>query len=117
MSEHTTLTAAQRSERNDEIRRHALAYAVVRVEVAEIDTLNIYQAGLTAMRRAIDALGETPEHVLVDGVSKYRVWCDHCKVWHFHGAMEEHRIAHCTDQASPYWKTGYNLALASDGSN
>ncbi len=54
----------------------------------------------------------TAEPVEVDGVTKYSVWCKHCQVWHFHGPMEGHRIAHCTDRASPYWKTGYNLALA-----
>ncbi len=54
----------------------------------------------------------TAEPVEVDGVTKYRVWCKHCEIWHFHGPMEGHRIAHCTDPASPYWKTGYNLARA-----
>ena len=60
------LSAAQRLERNEEIRRHALAYAVVRVEVGEIDTLNIYRAGLEAMRRAVLELALEPDHVLVD---------------------------------------------------
>jgi hypothetical protein len=31
---------------------------------------------------------------------------------HRHGPAEGHREAHCNDPASPYWKTGYNLALA-----
>jgi ribonuclease HII len=35
-------------------------------EVEEIDRLNIHQAGLLAMRRAIESLPEPPEHVLVD---------------------------------------------------
>ena len=40
------------------------------------------------------------------------MWCKHCKKWHRHGAAEGHREAHCNDSASPYWKTGYNLAYA-----
>ena len=32
--------------------------------------------------------------------------------WHDHGPAEGHREAHCPDQGSPYWKTGYNLAYA-----
>jgi ribonuclease HII len=38
-----------------------------RAEVAEIDALNILQATLLAMRRAVDRLGVVPDHALVDG--------------------------------------------------
>jgi ribonuclease HII len=48
------------------IREAALAWAVAFVEPEEIDRINIYWAGLLAMRRAVEALGVTPEHVLVD---------------------------------------------------
>jgi ribonuclease HII len=51
------------------IRDDARCLCVVEVQPAEIDQLNIYQAGLLAMRRALDGLAETPEHVLVDGRS------------------------------------------------
>ena len=42
------------------------ALSIGRAEVAEIDTVNIYHAGLLAMRRAVDALPVRPQHVLVD---------------------------------------------------
>jgi ribonuclease HII len=48
------------------IREQATCFAVGRAEPREIDHLNIYQAGLLAMRRAVLALRPTPEHVLVD---------------------------------------------------
>jgi ribonuclease HII len=60
------LTVARRETLGVEIRRRALAYAVVRVEVAEIDSLNIYRAGLEAMRRAVGRLASEPDYVLVD---------------------------------------------------
>ena len=51
-----------------EIREHALAWAVAYATVSEIDELNILQATLLAMRRAVLALRMTPEYVLVDGL-------------------------------------------------
>jgi len=48
------------------IRREARACAVAFVEPDEIDRLNIYWAGLLAMRKAVEALGEEPEHLLLD---------------------------------------------------
>jgi len=48
------------------IKRDALAWATGRAEVEEIDTLNIYHAGLLAMRRAVLALSHPPEYLLVD---------------------------------------------------
>lgn len=46
------------------------------------------------------------------GVTRWFVWCKHCREWHSHRPAEGHREAHCLDQSSPYWKTGYNLAFA-----
>ena len=51
----------------DEIMSCALAVNVARASVAEIDSLNILQATLLAMTRAVDGLAVGPEHVLVDG--------------------------------------------------
>ncbi|MGB7650749.1 MAG: ribonuclease HII [Gallionella sp.] len=51
-----------------EIREHAVAWAVAYATVSEIDELNILQATLLAMRRAVLALSVTPEYVLVDGL-------------------------------------------------
>lgn len=51
----------------DEIRTKALAYSLGRAEVCEIDEINILQASMLAMQRAIAQLPILPEHVLVDG--------------------------------------------------
>ena len=56
----------ERAELDELIRREARAYAVAFVEPDEIDRLNIYWAGLLAMRKAVEALGEAPEHLLID---------------------------------------------------
>ena len=61
------LLPAVRERLEREIRRCALAVGIGLVEPDEIDRINIYQAGLTACRRAIAALGVVPEFVLVDG--------------------------------------------------
>ncbi len=60
----------------------------------------------------LDAPVLTAEEVTVKGCTRWRVWCKHCGGYHFHGAAEGHREAHCNDQTSPYWKSGYNLAKA-----
>lgn len=49
-----------------EIRARALGVGIGSASVEEIDRLNVYQAGLLAMRRAVDALPVAPQHVLVD---------------------------------------------------
>ena len=51
----------------DEICDCALAWSLGRAEVEEIDRINILQASLLAMRRAVDGLPIEPERVLVDG--------------------------------------------------
>ena len=51
-----------------EIRLRAVAWSVASASVEEIDTLNILQASLLAMRRAVEALQVAPERVLVDGL-------------------------------------------------
>ncbi len=56
-----------------EIRANALAWSVARASVAEIDALNILQASLLAMRRAVESLSPQPEYVLVDG-NRLPVW-------------------------------------------
>ena len=48
------------------VKRDAIAWGVGRAEVAEVDQLNIYHAGLLAMRRAVEALALVPDFVLVD---------------------------------------------------
>lgn len=60
-----------RPERREElaqlIRERALCWALGRAEVEEIDRLNILQASLLAMQRAVSALSLMPELVMVDG--------------------------------------------------
>ncbi|HUN52254.1 MAG TPA: ribonuclease HII [Candidatus Sulfotelmatobacter sp.] len=58
------------AERRSILARRIMACAVVGIgqaDVAEIERLNILYASMLAMRRAIDALGCAPDHVLVDG--------------------------------------------------
>jgi len=50
-----------------EIQEKALAWSVARASVEEIDRINILQASLLAMSRAVEMLNVQPEHVLVDG--------------------------------------------------
>lgn len=58
-----------------QIRERALAWALGRAEVEEIDRVNILQASLLAMRRAIEALPVAPRHALVDGNRLPRLPC------------------------------------------
>lgn len=50
-----------------QIQQDARSWCIARASVAEIDQLNILQASLLAMRRAVEGLGLEPDHVLVDG--------------------------------------------------
>lgn len=62
------LSEKQRDQLAPVIRERALAWAVAYAEVEEIDRLNILQATLLAMRRAVLALDIRPQQVLVDGL-------------------------------------------------
>ncbi|MFT3821088.1 MAG: ribonuclease HII [Rubrivivax sp.] len=61
------LTALQRERLYDQIMAHALCVAIAEASAAEIDRINILQATLLAMRRAVDKLRLPPARVLVDG--------------------------------------------------
>lgn len=61
------LSEAKREALAPIIRERALAWAIGSANVHEIDKLNILQATLLAMWRAVDALKQTPEFVQVDG--------------------------------------------------
>lgn len=61
------LTPARRSALYEEIYGRAIAVAIGRADVCEIDSLNILQASLLAMTRAVKALKVSPEYALVDG--------------------------------------------------
>ena len=61
------LTALRRERLFDEIRAKALCCSIAQASVEEIDRLNILQATLLAMRRAVEGLRLKPKLVLVDG--------------------------------------------------
>jgi ribonuclease HII len=61
------LSAAKREQLFDEIRAKALCCSIAQASVEEIDELNILQATLLAMRRAVEGLRLKPAKVLVDG--------------------------------------------------
>ena len=62
------LTARRREALAEEIRVHAVAWAVASASVEEIDAINILQASLLAMRRAVLGLVPQPAMILVDGL-------------------------------------------------
>lgn len=61
------LSEKRRERLFDEIQAKALAWSLGRCEVEEIDEINILQATMVAMQRAVAGLAIQPEHVLVDG--------------------------------------------------
>jgi len=61
------LSEKKREQLAVEIKEHAYAWAIARAEVGEIDRINILQASLLAMRRAVESLRHVPTEVLVDG--------------------------------------------------
>ncbi|RZL63965.1 MAG: ribonuclease HII [Variovorax sp.] len=67
LADSKTLTALQRERLNDQILARALCCSVAHATVEEIDTHNILQATMIAMRRAVDGLRLRPAKVLVDG--------------------------------------------------
>lgn len=66
LADSKTLTAAARTRIFHAIAGNAVAWAVVSVEPGEIDRINIHQASLLAMQRAVLALAPLPDAVLVD---------------------------------------------------
>jgi ribonuclease HII len=66
LADSKTCTVQQRDRLYDEICRKSMSWAVVSVETDEIDRINIHQATLQAMRRAVLSLAPLPDAVLVD---------------------------------------------------
>jgi ribonuclease HII len=73
LADSKTLTAKQRAALAITIKQSAVAWAVASATVEEIDELNILQATLLAMSRAVRALDRRPTEVLVDGLHCPRV--------------------------------------------
>lgn len=69
------LSASRREALDELIRTRALAWAIGRAEVEEIDRLNILQASLLAMQRAVEALDPAATEALVDGNRLPRLCC------------------------------------------
>jgi ribonuclease HII len=61
------LSEAKRVRLAVEIKSHALAWSIASASVEEIDAINILQASMLAMQRAVMSLSHAPTEVLVDG--------------------------------------------------
>jgi len=61
-----TVTALERARLYDQITKAAVAWGVAAADPAEIDTINIHQASLRSMQRAVLTLAPLPDFVLVD---------------------------------------------------
>lgn len=69
------LSPRRRERLAQQIKEQATAWAIGRAEVEEIDDINILQASLLAMQRAVEALHLAPDYVLVDGNRCPRLPC------------------------------------------
>lgn len=69
------LTRAARERLAEAIRKSAVGWAIGEVWPPELDRLNVYRAGLEAMRRAVAALAPAPDHLLVDARTVPGVSC------------------------------------------
>ena len=67
LADSKSLSEQAREQLAEEIKACALAWAIGRAEVEEIDQINILQASLLAMRRAVLALKPQAEYALIDG--------------------------------------------------
>lgn len=68
LADSKTLSAAVRERLRQRIEAQAAAWAIGSASAAEIDMLNILQATLLAMRRAVEGLGIVPSEALIDGL-------------------------------------------------
>lgn len=68
LADSKVLGAARRESLAEAIRRDSLAWAIATATVDEIDAMNILRASLTAMARAVEALGMVPDDIVVDGL-------------------------------------------------
>lgn len=69
------LTAHERERLRTIIEEQAVAWAVCMVPAEEIDRINILNASITGMHRALDSLRIRPQHILVDG-NKFKPYLD-----------------------------------------
>ena len=62
-----SLSSKRRSELEKEIKEKSIAWNVASIKRAEIDSINILQASLKAMREAVRGLSQSPQKILLDG--------------------------------------------------
>jgi ribonuclease HII len=67
LADSKTLSEDQRNRLTLAIKTHSVAWAIASASVKEIDRINILQASLLAMKRAVESLSFIPDRVLVDG--------------------------------------------------
>jgi len=70
------LTQKKRENLAIEIKNHAISWSIASVSAAEIDQINILQASLLAMKKAVESLPELPDIALVDGNKEPDLRCD-----------------------------------------
>lgn len=75
LADSKTLSEAKRNSLTVAIKAHSIAWAIGFASVKEIDRINILQASLLAMKRAVESLSLVPSRVLVDGNQKPRLRC------------------------------------------
>jgi ribonuclease HII len=76
------LDRADRERLAEDIKRNAICWATARAEVEEIDSLNIYHAGILALLRAVRGLSVRPAHVLVDARKLPQLGIPHTPIVH-----------------------------------
>jgi ribonuclease HII len=99
------LTAEKRDELAGLIREHALAWAIAECSHLEIDSINILQATMLAMRRAVEALSTVPTIALIDGNR-----CPQLSI-RAHAVVEGDDKVHAISAASILAKTARDAAL------
>ncbi len=70
------LSASKREQLAEQIKSRAIGWAVCSVEADEIDRINILQASLLAMKRAVESLPEAPDFALIDGNKLPQLDCE-----------------------------------------
>lgn len=68
LADSKTISEKKREQLSVNIKQSALAWAIASASAEEIDNINILQASLLAMKRAIEQLQPVPEKILVDGL-------------------------------------------------
>jgi ribonuclease HII len=76
------LDREERERLAEDIKRNAIAWATARAEVEEVDSLNVYHAGILALLRAVRGLGTRPGHVLVDARKLPQLGIPHTPIIH-----------------------------------